>query len=543
MISRFLQKAVSVVPWRMRSNIKHIPLIAPLQRWLVERYLAGNEFVHRVDAGPARGLVYPVRLPQEKGVWTGTYETEFATALSNAVTPGGACLDLGGWHGFYSGVMALAGASRVFVFEPLPSNCERIRRLIELNPSLPIELIEAAVADRAGTTQFEVMSQESMGKLADSPFQRERSGRQISVQVVALDELLAEGRISAPSLIKIDVEGGELLVLRGAARLLREHRPVLFMELHSPELARECRNFLESLGYEIEVLREEDAVDPAICHFRACPGGANAGRRQDSHRSDRQAAAFDLPILLYHHIVPGQAADPGAYEISIRQFEQQLDLLVAWKFSVINFGTLLQMMNGALPRRRRVAIITFDDAFRSFFEMAFPALKSRGLPATVFVPAGEIGGRNAWDVVTGYPERAVMTEGELREIAAGGMEIGSHGWAHRSLPNCSESEAHEELVRSRQRLAELGLPADVFAYPYGHYSPESAAMVLAAGYSAAVSIFSDAPAVTANRFAMRRVYVHPGDSPWRFRCKLSCAYLRLIARRGRPNGSAPVVVP
>src|ERR1043166_6475041 len=272
MISTFLQKAVSLVPWRLRGMIKHIPLVGPLQRWLVANFLSTGEFIHRVDAGPARGLVYPVRLPQEKGVWTGTYETEFASGLADAVRLGDVCFDIGSWHGFYGGVMAVAGASKVIVFEPLPANCERIRRLIELNPELPIELVDTAVADRPGRTEFQVMGQESMGKLAESPFQPEHtSTRRISVELVSLDDLLAQARIPAPGLIKIDVEGGELLVLRGAAELLRTYQPVLFLELHSPELARDCRNFLEALGYEIELLKEEGPVDPQICHFRAGP--------------------------------------------------------------------------------------------------------------------------------------------------------------------------------------------------------------------------------------------------------------------------------
>src|SRR6478672_10596056 len=100
MIRQVLQSAVSHVPWRMRRMIKHVPLVAPFQRWLIANVLGRAEFVHRFDAG--------------------------------------------GWHVFYAGVMALAGASKVFVFEPLPANCDRIRRLIELNPALPIELLEAA---------------------------------------------------------------------------------------------------------------------------------------------------------------------------------------------------------------------------------------------------------------------------------------------------------------------------------------------------------------------------------------------------------------
>jgi FkbM family methyltransferase len=535
MISRFLQRAVSAIPWRLRGTIKHIPLIAPLQRWLLENYLAGEEFVHRVDAGPARGLIYPVSLPQDKGVWTGTYETDFATALAGAVPPDGTCLDVGGWHGFYSGVMALAGASKVIVFEPLPANCQRIRRLIELNPPLPIELIQAAVADRAGATEFQVMGQESMGKLAESPFQTDkRSSQQITVQLVSLDEMLAQGRISAPSLIKVDVEGGELLVLRGAAQLLRDHHPILFMELHSPELAGDCRQFLEELGYEIELLEEEGAIDPAICHFLAQPRERPIARHQASSDDGNRMPGFDIPILLYHHLVAGNDVNPAAYEMSIGQFEQQLDLLEEWGFTPISFAKLLRIMVGLEPPKKRSVIITFDDAFRSFYKLALPALERRHMEATVFVPAGEIGGTNRWDAANGYAPRSLMTEVELREINAAGMEIGSHGWAHRSLPGCSELEAREELVRSREHLGALGLTADIFAYPYGQHSPRCIAMVKAAGYRAAASIFSDAPSVTANRFVMRRIYVHPGDTPLRFRSKLSRLYLRYKAMRGAP---------
>jgi len=240
---------------------------------------------------------------------------------------------------------------------------------------------------------------------------------------------------------------------------------------------------------------------------------------------------MDLPFLLYHHLVQGENIRDDRYEISIRQFEEQLDTLQRLKFETIDFATLTEILEGRQQPRPRIAIITFDDAFRSFFELALPALKRRGMRATVFVPAGEIGGSNRWDSAKGFPRREIMGEHEMRQIVTDGMEIGSHGWAHRSLPECSEADAREELIRSREHLRALGHSANVFAYPYGHHSKHSKGMVEEAGYRAAVSIFSDASSVTDDRYAMRRIYVHPGDSAWRFRCKLSRAYLRLLARR------------
>ena len=268
MISGLLRKSVALVPWRWRGAVKKIPIVAAGQRWLLARFLEGREFVHTVDAGPARGLKYPITLPDDKGIWTGTYEVELATAIAAAVRTGDVCFDCGGWRGFFSGVMALRGAAKVFAFEPLPSNVVQLRKMLALNPSLPITLIEAAVTEQPGELEFVVMPETSMGKLSTSSFQADnQSGQKIRVRAVSLDALLAAGEVSPPALMKVDVEGAELMLLRGAKNLLATHRPKLFMEIHSRELARDCRAFLEPLGYEIGVV----GADRDVCHFYASP--------------------------------------------------------------------------------------------------------------------------------------------------------------------------------------------------------------------------------------------------------------------------------
>ena len=277
MVQALLKKSVLLVPWRWRGTIKQLPLIAPLQRWLLAKFLEHREFVHTVDEGPARGLKYPITLPQDKGIWTGTYELEFATRVATATKRGESALDIGGWRGFFGGVMALAGASQVCIFEPMPANCAQIRKLIELNPNLPVSLFEAAIGEKTGQLEFEIQPETSMGKLALSPFQQEIKGNtRMEVQVICLDDLLANGRITSPGVIKVDVEGAEACVLRGARQLLRTHKPKLFLEIHSRNLARGCQAILLECGYEIlvvETRRPPDFVsEPAVCHFEATPG-------------------------------------------------------------------------------------------------------------------------------------------------------------------------------------------------------------------------------------------------------------------------------
>lgn len=245
---------------------------------------------------------------------------------------------------------------------------------------------------------------------------------------------------------------------------------------------------------------------------------------------------MDIPILMYHHITARQHVDPTAYEISLGHFEQQLDLLRKSRFRTMHFDELFTKLDGSSPKVGRAVIVTFDDGFRSFLTLALPALRNRGMTATVFVPAGYIGATNRWDEARGFPSRTIMTAEELRQIVDSGMEIGSHGWRHRNLKLSSESEINEEVNRSKMILEEvIERQIETFAYPYGEYCANNFRQLQNAGYRGAVSIFSAEPTVTHNPYAMRRVYVHENDVPWRLRCKLSPAYLRLLAWRGKPQ--------
>ena len=144
-MKRLLRASVNFLPHGLRTWIKYLPGIAALQRGLVSHVISGEPFLHTVNAGPAKSLRFEVTLPLDKAIWAGTYEPEFAEAIARGVKHGDVCYDIGGYRGYITGVMALAEASKVFVFEPLPMNQKALRRLCELNPKLPIELLPVAV--------------------------------------------------------------------------------------------------------------------------------------------------------------------------------------------------------------------------------------------------------------------------------------------------------------------------------------------------------------------------------------------------------------
>ena len=94
-----------------------MPMLAGLQRWIVNFFLKDQEFTHTVDAGPAKGVNFPIKLPDDKGIWTGTYEQKFTQKIASLINEGDVCCDVGGWHGFVGAVMAVQGASEVHIFD------------------------------------------------------------------------------------------------------------------------------------------------------------------------------------------------------------------------------------------------------------------------------------------------------------------------------------------------------------------------------------------------------------------------------------------
>ncbi len=102
--------------------------------------------------------------------------------------------------------------------------------------------------------------------------------------------------------------------------------------------------------------------------------------------------------------------------------------------------------------------LSFDDGNASDAAIALPALRERGLTATFFVLAGRL------------DDRTSLGAGEIRELRAATMRIGSHGWSHVPWRGLADSDAHREFVEARQAIAEVsGAAVDEAAMPLGRY--------------------------------------------------------------------------
>jgi FkbM family methyltransferase len=191
--------------------------------------------------------------------------------------PGGTVWDIGA----NCGVFALAAAglgAEVLAVEPDPCLSALLLRARAANQHLKLDVLTAAVADQTGVATLVISSGGRAGNALSSfagsyiPFGRGEA--QVLVPTLRLDDLLA---VSTPSLVKIDVEGAEILALRGAARLLAEVRPVLLVEVGS-EVWDEARGIFGRARYRLfDPDEPEREVSEPLFNVLARPDDLPAG--------------------------------------------------------------------------------------------------------------------------------------------------------------------------------------------------------------------------------------------------------------------------
>ncbi len=207
----------------------------------------------------------------------GTFDAFLHQAVQGRIRLEGAVgWDVGAHFGYHSLALAAQGA-QVVAFEPNALNAARLRENLARNPQLAarVRLRPEALSDREGTLEFvqstdleETSSGSHLaagtppaGELAYERFQR------VAVTCARADALIAAGE-PPPTVMKVDVEGAEVLVLEGARELLRRHKPLLLVEVHHIRLMFHLRPLLEGCGYRLALLDEEHA-GPSRCFLVA----------------------------------------------------------------------------------------------------------------------------------------------------------------------------------------------------------------------------------------------------------------------------------
>jgi FkbM family methyltransferase len=217
----------------------------------------------------------------EAGYWAyKTYWERELTAIRALVTPGSCAVDVGANVGFFTLKFArwVGEFGRVVAVEPAPDNLATLRRRISERGLQTRVHCEAAVAAEAEGQLFLYLN-------PDNPADH-RIGREgIATRAVTLDALLERLRWPPVSLVKVDVQGAELRVLKGAAGMIARDKPALLIEMDDSALRRfgasaeDVSAFLEAFGYRAFVptdVRGETPLSPEMTRkLRAALGYAD----------------------------------------------------------------------------------------------------------------------------------------------------------------------------------------------------------------------------------------------------------------------------
>jgi FkbM family methyltransferase len=246
--------AARVLPGPVKRAIYRAGPLAKAIRGTLNRAAPGglNEVV--VAAGGLEGAHLLLDMHIEKDYWLGTYEAELQETVRREVQPGMVVYDVGANIGYVSLLFAraVAPAGRVFAFEALPANVERIRKNLALNPNAPLSVVSKAVVEACHPVEFLTHASTSMGKAAGSAGREDQAyGPTLRVEGVSLDEFAYTQSNPLPQVVKVDIEGGEVLALPGMRRILREAGPLVLLELHGHAAAEAAWDELTAAGYEL----------------------------------------------------------------------------------------------------------------------------------------------------------------------------------------------------------------------------------------------------------------------------------------------------
>lgn len=222
-----------------------------------------------------------------------------------------------------------------------------------------------------------------------------------------------------------------------------------------------------------------------------------------------------VPMVLMYHGVEDVPSDPHQLCVTPAKFAEQMTWLAERGLRGVSMGELLAAVRSG--RERGLVGLTFDDGYVNVLENALPELRRHGFTATMFIISGLLGGTNEWED-GGAPVWRLMSAGQVAEVAAAGMEIGSHSRTHPRLRGVETDRLREEVAESRSSLGGLlGASVQGFAYPYGSMDAAAREAVRAAGYDYACAV--ETPPASLGLVALPRIIFRQRDGAGRMAAK------------------------
>jgi FkbM family methyltransferase len=231
-------------------------LLRPFGRTLFGRLMPRIEYP--VILGPLRGSKFILGSMAGDGGGASVYfnliEREQTDSMKNEVRDGDVFFDIGANVGYYTILASrmVGPHGHVVSCEPLVRNLAFLQRHVTRNRASNVTILPFACSDSEGISAFSAGSNVATGQLTSG-----NSNSSILVPTIRIDTIVQRSE-RRPDVIKIDVEGAELDVLKGARQTLVEAKPVIYLSTHSNELRSACLLLLEGENYHVQPLIEDN---------------------------------------------------------------------------------------------------------------------------------------------------------------------------------------------------------------------------------------------------------------------------------------------
>ncbi|MET4693077.1 polysaccharide deacetylase family protein [Endozoicomonas lisbonensis] len=189
-------------------------------------------------------------------------------------------------------------------------------------------------------------------------------------------------------------------------------------------------------------------------------------------------SADSAVFLQYHHV---SEDTPRSTSVTPDRLKQHLDYLDDNGFTVKSIVDVVNSVRDGRPLPDKTVVITFDDAYKSIYENAFPLLKEKGYPFTVFVAIEPVD--------KGYHQ--FLSWDQLREMGKHGATIANHSITHSHMVVKHPDETRQqwvnrnrdEILKTEARIKEkTGQSVKLFAWPFGEANPELRQLLASMGY-------------------------------------------------------------
>jgi FkbM family methyltransferase len=201
-----------------------------------------------------------------KGVFTGDYEQELQRTLENCLHAGQVFYDVGANAGYVTilGAHLVGSTGKVVAFEPSTITARQLKAQLKINFLTWVDIVVKAISNEVGEAEFADDTSADMLALV-SVQATHKSKRTITVTTTTLDHAMQE--YPKPDVVKIDIEGAEMLALRGATKMLGDVKPTILIELHSELLCQEFQQFIREFDYQVASLSGETILPDHYYRF------------------------------------------------------------------------------------------------------------------------------------------------------------------------------------------------------------------------------------------------------------------------------------